>query len=87
MQPHSREAFLKNHCSTDSPTPNFQNVLSYGSETILSAHEIRDPHRVHFWDALLAATMIESRIDTIVTEDAHLLRIPGITVVNPYREG
>ncbi len=62
------------------------NVVGYGSETTLSAHQIRDRHRVHFWDALLAATMIESRIDTIITEDAHLLRIPGITVVNPYRE-
>ncbi|MCM2466356.1 PIN domain-containing protein [Methanoculleus oceani] len=63
------------------------NVVGYGSETILSAHEIRDRHHVHFWDALLAATMIEHSIDTIITEDAHLLRIPGITVVNPYREG
>lgn len=61
------------------------NVVGYGSRTILAAHEIRDRYRVHFWDALLAATMIESSIDTIITEDAHLLRIPGITVVNPYR--
>lgn len=63
------------------------NVVGYDSETILSAHEIRERHHVHFWDALLAATMIGSSIDTIITEDAHLLRIPGITVVNPYREG
>ena len=61
------------------------NVVGYGSKTILSAHQIRDSHHVHFWDALLAATMIEAGIDTIITEDAHLLRIPGITVVNPYR--
>lgn len=61
------------------------NVVGYGSETIISAHEIRDRHNVHFWDALLAATMIESRIGTIITEDAHLRRIPGITVVNPYQ--
>jgi len=61
------------------------NVVSYGSRTILSAHEIRDRYHVHFWDALLAATMIESGIDTIITEDAHLRRIPGITVANPYQ--
>jgi len=63
------------------------NVVGYGGETILRAHDIRDRYRVHFWDALLAATMIESGIDTIITEDAHLLRIPGISVTNPYREG
>ena len=62
------------------------NVVGYGSTTILSAHRIRDSHHVHFRDALLAATMIESGIDTIITEDAHLLRIPGITVINPYRQ-
>jgi len=62
------------------------NVIGYGSTTILSAHQIRNGHHVHFRGALLAATMIESGIDTIITEDAHLLRIPGITVINPYRQ-
>lgn len=49
----------------------------------LPSHEIRDRHHVHVWDALLAA--IESGIDTIITEEAHLRRIPGITVANPCR--
>jgi hypothetical protein len=40
-----------------------------------------------FGDALLAATTIESCIDTILTEDAHLLRVPGITVTGPYVKG
>ena len=61
------------------------NVVSYGSKTILSAHDIRNRHHIHFWDALLVATMIEYGIDTIITEDAHLRRVPGITAVNPYR--
>jgi len=63
------------------------NVVGYTGESILRAHEIRDRHHIHFWDALLAATMTESGIDTIITEDADLLRIPGITVTNPYRGG
>ncbi|MDG6257720.1 MAG: PIN domain-containing protein [Methanomicrobiaceae archaeon] len=63
------------------------NVVGYGGETVIRANAIRDRHRVHFWDALLAATMIESGIDTIITEDAHLLRVPGITVTNPYVKG
>lgn len=54
------------------------NVVGYGSKTILSAHGIRD--------ALLAATMIEYGIGTIITEDAHLRRVPGITVINPYMQ-
>jgi len=61
------------------------NVVGYGSKTILSAHGIRDRHHIHFWDALLVATMIECEIETIITEDAHLRRVPGITVLNPYR--
>lgn len=61
------------------------NVVSYGNKTILSAHDIRNRHHIHFWDALLVATMIEYGIDTIITEDAHLRRVPGITAVNPYR--
>lgn len=62
------------------------NIIGYGGEAILRAHDIQTRHRVHFRDALLAATMIESGIDTIITEDAHLLRVPGISVTNPYQE-
>jgi predicted nucleic acid-binding protein len=61
------------------------NVVGYGSKTVIAAHDLRERYRVHFRDALLAATMIESGIETIITEDAHLRRIPGITVVNPYQ--
>ncbi len=61
------------------------NVVGYGSKTILSAHDIRDRHHIHFRDALLVATMIEYGIETIITENAHLRRVPGITVINPYR--
>lgn len=61
-------------------------VVGYDGATLDSALELRDRHKIHFWDALLAATMLAHGIDTIVTEDAHLSRIPGITAVNPYRE-
>jgi len=62
------------------------NVVGYSGEAILMAHEIRNRYKVHFWDSLIAATMIESGIDTIITEDAHLRKIPGINVSNPYAE-
>ena len=61
------------------------NAVGYGSKTVIAAHDIRERYHVRFRDALLAATMIESGIETIITEGAHLRCIPGITVVNPYR--
>ena len=59
-------------------------VLSYSAMTIIRAHEIRDEHHLHFWDALLAATMEEHSVRTIITEDAHFRNVPGITVQNPF---
>jgi predicted nucleic acid-binding protein len=61
-------------------------VVGYDGATIDRALELRERHAVHFWDALLAATMLTHDIDTIHTEDAHLSRVPGITVENPFRE-
>jgi len=61
------------------------NVVGYGSKTILAAHDLREHYHVRFRDALLAATMIESGIETIITEGAHLRCIPRIAVVNPYQ--
>lgn len=59
-------------------------VLGYSAKTIIRAHEIRDGHRLHFWDALLAATMEENSVRTIITEDVHFRKVPGISVLNPF---
>jgi len=59
-------------------------VLDYRAKTIIRAHEIRDGHRLHFWDALLAATMEENSVRTIITEDAHFRNVPWISVLNPF---
>jgi predicted nucleic acid-binding protein len=59
-------------------------VLGYGAKTIIRAHEIRDEYHLHFWDALLAATMEENSVRTIITEDAHFRNIPWISVQNPF---
>ena len=59
-------------------------VLTYEAKTIIRAHEIRDEYHLHFWDALLAATMEENSIRTIITEDAHFRNVPWITVQNPF---
>jgi len=60
------------------------NVIGYNPETILAAHDLKKRCALHFWDALLAATMNENRISTIYTEDRHFEKIPGLTVINPF---
>ena len=59
-------------------------VLGYHGKTIIRAHEIRDECDLHFWDALLAATMEENAVRTIITEDAHFRNVPWITVQDPF---
>lgn len=62
------------------------NVVGYTSDTILAAHEIKKRCSLHFWDALLVATMEENRIHAIYTEDRHFDRVPGLTVIDPVAE-
>lgn len=59
------------------------NVVRYGPATIIAAHSLQRRCHLHFWDALIAATMQENGITTIYTEDAHFGSVPGITVINP----
>jgi predicted nucleic acid-binding protein len=61
-------------------------VVGYDGATLAHALTLRDRHHIHFWDALLVATMLAHGIDTIVTEDAHLAGVSGITAVNPFRD-
>ncbi|HVP94447.1 MAG TPA: PIN domain-containing protein [Methanoregulaceae archaeon] len=60
------------------------NVIGYTAFTISSALECQRDYSLHFWDALLAATMKEQGIGTIYTEDKHLSKIPWLNTVNPY---
>ncbi|MFA7303158.1 MAG: PIN domain-containing protein [Methanoregula sp.] len=59
-------------------------ILTYGAETVIRAHEIRDNYSLHFWDALLVATMEENSIRTIYTEDKHFTRVPWLKRINPF---
>ncbi|CAD6493252.1 MAG: PIN domain protein [Candidatus Argoarchaeum ethanivorans] len=64
----------------------FQNwiVIDYDARTILSAIEINMAYGVHYWDALIAATMREHNIFSIFTEDSDFKNIPWLKVVNPF---
>lgn len=59
-------------------------VIGYDPGTIMDAVGIREMYSLHFWDALLAATMKQHTIGTIYTGDSHFNKIPWITVINPF---
>ena len=62
-------------------------VIDRREESVLHAIELVKLHRLPFWDALIAACMLENEIHTVVTENERdFKRIPGITVVNPFKE-
>ena len=61
-------------------------LLRYGPETVLEALRIKEKSGTHFYDALLAATMLENGINTIYTENTHdFEKIPGIKAENPFK--
>ena len=62
-------------------------VIDRREESVLHAIELVKLHRLPFWDALIAACMIEHEVSVIVTENERdFKRLPGITVINPFKE-
>ncbi len=64
----------------------FQNwiVLNYDMHTILSAIEINMKYKVHYWDALIAATMRENNIFCVYTENGDFKSISWLKAINPF---
>lgn len=61
-------------------------VIDRNAGTVMKAMEIVESVRAPFWDALIAACMLEHGIEVIVTENEKDFRnIVGITVVNPFK--
>lgn len=58
-------------------------VINFDADTVLSAIEINMEYGVHYWDAVLAATMKEHGIFSIYTEDQHFSKIPWLVALNP----
>ena len=59
-------------------------IVNYSARTILRASELNEMYKVHFWDALIAATMIENNVFTIFTENTKdFKKIKGIIAINP----
>ncbi|HUF43195.1 MAG TPA: PIN domain-containing protein [Verrucomicrobiae bacterium] len=61
-------------------------VIDRTPRTVLKAAELVRLYRAPFWDALIAACMLENGIEIVLTENERdFKRIPGITVVNPFK--
>jgi predicted nucleic acid-binding protein len=58
--------------------------IGYSGTTIIQALSIQSEYGVHFWDALIVATMLEHGIRTAYSEDRQLAQVPLITVLNPF---
>jgi len=64
----------------------FSSTLRYNGKTILLAISISRQYRLHFFDALLAATMQENGIEEILTENVEdFSKIPWINAKNPFK--
>ena len=59
--------------------------ISYNENTIVNALNIIKEANAPFWDALIAATMLENNIHKIYTENTKDFSIAGITAINPFK--
>lgn len=60
-------------------------VVSYDERIVLEALRLSEIHHIHYFDALLAATMAAHQLHVIVTENEKDFRkIPWLEVHNPF---
>jgi predicted nucleic acid-binding protein len=59
-------------------------VLGYDAGCIEDAVALGEGAGLHFWDALLVATMKRHAITTIYSEDMHFTKVPDIKAINPF---
>ncbi|MBI5635765.1 PIN domain-containing protein [Candidatus Micrarchaeota archaeon] len=59
--------------------------LSYSFSAILSAARNCGSSK-RFWDALIAATMAENGLDTIITENEKDFQSLGLKTINPFKK-
>ena len=60
-------------------------VIRYDGNTVIRAVSIAKEYKIHFFDALLVATMQENGIEEIITENTEDFRkIQWLKVKNPF---
>ncbi len=60
-------------------------VINFDAETVVDAIKLNETYGIHYWDAVLAATMKKHEIFSIYTEDKHFKKIPWLTRINPLK--
>jgi len=64
----------------------FGSVISYSEDTVVRAISISKEYGIHYFDALLVATMQENGISKIVTENTRdFKKIGWLEAVNPFK--
>ncbi|MCX9084024.1 MAG: PIN domain-containing protein [Candidatus Methanoperedens sp.] len=59
-------------------------VIKFDDKTIMTGINICMKYNIHYWDALLCATMKHNGITNIITENIKdFVKVPWIEVVNP----
>lgn len=59
-------------------------VLGYGKNEVYAAMDLQSQHKLHYWDALLAATAKSNGVELILTEnEKDFPDIPWLKVENP----
>ncbi len=62
-------------------------LIFFNIETIKRANQISRMYHIHFFDSLLAATMQENNINTIITENKKdFEKIPWLKVISPFQK-
>jgi len=60
--------------------------INYDFNTVEKAIILSNEYGIHFWDSLIAATMLENNVFAIYTEnEKDFKKIPGIKVINPVK--
>ena len=72
------EQIIKDICAFSS-----WKVLQYSEQTLLKAIKLHKEKKKHFWDALIAATMLDAGITHIYTENESDFRSFELFVENP----
>lgn len=61
-------------------------ILRHNAETIIEALNIKQAYKIHFWDALIAATLRENGFTIIFTEnEKDFKKIEWLETVNPLK--
>jgi predicted nucleic acid-binding protein len=61
-------------------------VLDRQPVTVGHAMDLVHRYRIPFWDALIAATMLEHNMTTLITEnEKDFRRVPDLQILNPFK--